>query len=373
MLAFVGHFAFALGMWTFVHLPGYLEILGGGQTQIGIIMGVLSVSGIVCRPSIGRLMDERGRRPVVLWGATINLVAVAAYLTASNLGPWIYVIRVLHGVGQAALFSVFFTMAADVVPASRRTEGIAIFGVSGLLPLSLGGLIGDGVLEYWDYDTLFAIAAGFSALALLLCKNIPETRPNRDASALPKNLVAIFLQRELVPLWILTFGFTCGLTSYFTFIKTYIGEIRVGSVGLFFLVYSTTAVVARLFFAWIPERIGTNRTLVAMLLSLVAGLMLLASAGHASTIAVAAFFCGLGHSYVFPILSALVVSRAPDDSRGASMTLYTALFDAGALLGAPVFGWLIERTSYPTMYTTAAATVVAFAVVFFAIDRKANA
>ena len=370
ILAFVGHFAFALGLWTFVHLPGYLEILGGGHTEIGLIMGVLSVSAIVCRPSIGRLMDKRGRRPVVLWGALINLVAVVAYLSANSLGPWIYLIRVVHGVGQAALFSVFFTIAADVVPVSRRTEGIAVFGVSGLLPLSIGGLLGDTILRYWSYDTLFAIAAGISFVALLLCTMIPETRPERAFDEKSKTFGEIFFLPGLMPLWLLTFGFTCGLTSYFTFIKTYIGEIQVGSVGLFFFVYSTTAVVTRLFCAWIPARLGVKRTLLPTLLSLVAGILLLASAEHGSTVAMAGVLCGLGHAYVFPIVSAMVVSRAPDDSRGVAMTLYTALFDAGALLGAPIFGWIIEGTNYQTMFVTAVGVVLLFSAVFFAMDRN---
>lgn len=370
MLAFVGHFAFCLGLWTFVHLPGYLEGMGGGQTEIGIIMGVLSVSAIVFRPTIGRLMDRRGRKPVVLGGAAINLLAVCAYLTADSLGPWIYVIRIVHGIGEAALFSVFFTIAADIVPASRRTEGIAIFGVSGLLPLSLGGLIGDVILGHWDYSVLFLFSAIVSLIALLLCTAIPETRPPRQNTGTPTSLLEIFLAPNLIPLWILTFGFTCGLTSYFTFLKTYIGETQVGSVGLFFLAYSTAAVVCRLFFSWIPERVGLRRMLVPMLFSLSAGILMLAYAQNATTVAAAGVFCGLGHAYVFPIVSALVVSRADDDNRGAAMTMYTALFDLGALVGAPLFGRIIEMSSYQTMFVTAVSFVVVFSILFFIVDRR---
>jgi predicted MFS family arabinose efflux permease len=370
VLAFIGHFAFCLGLWTFVHLPGYLEGLGGGQAEIGIIIGVLSVSAIVFRPTIGRLMDRRGRRPVVLGGAAINLVAVCAYLTADSLGPWIYLIRILHGVGQASLFSVFFTIAADVVPASRRTEGIAIFGVSGLLPLSLGGLLGDIILKHWDYSVLFLASALFSLIALLLCTAIPETRPARKNDGPPTRLVAIFLASNLIPLWILTFGFTCGLTSYFTFLKTYIGETQVGSVGLFFLAYSIAAVVCRLFFSWIPAKVGLRRMLIPMLFSLSSGILVLAYAQNAAMVAIAGVLCGLGHAYVFPIISALVVSRADDDDRGAAMTMYTALFDLGALVGAPLFGWIIERSSYQTMFVTAVSFVVFFSVVFFVVDRR---
>lgn len=353
-----------------MHLPGYLEGIGGGQAEIGVIMGVLSVSAIVFRPTIGRLMDRRGRKPVVLAGAAINLLAVCAYLTASTLGPWIYLIRIIHGIGQAALFSVFFTIAADVVPASRRTEGIAVFGVSGLLPLSLGGLLGDLILGRWDYSVLFLFSALVSLISLLLCTAIPETRPARSKEGAPTQLLTIFLARNLIPLWILTFGFTCGLTSYFTFLKTYIDKTNVGTVGLFFFAYSASAVICRLFFSWIPQKVGLRRMLVPMLTSLGGGILMLAYAEHAATIAGAGVLCGLGHAYVFPIISALVVSRADDDNRGAAMTMYTALFDLGALIGAPLFGWIIEVSSYQTMFTTAVSFVVVFSLVFFVVDRR---
>jgi MFS family permease len=221
---FAAHLFFSLGFWTFVHLPGYLESLGGRETEIGVIIGSLSISAILIRPWLGKIMDQRGRRPVVVLGGVVNLVATCAYLSVDSLGPWIYVVRILHGVGEAALFSVMFTIAADLVPVSRRTEGIAIFGVSGLLPLSLGGLLGDWLLAHWDYTVLFAVSGGISLVALLLSLPIPETRPARDESKALTGLLAIFFDRALIPLWVLTLGFTLGLTSYFTFIKTYIGH-----------------------------------------------------------------------------------------------------------------------------------------------------
>lgn len=369
VLAFAGHFAFSLGLWTYVHLPGYLEALGGGHAEVGLIMGILSVSAIVSRPTIGRLMDTRGRRPVVLGGAAINLLAVCGYLTVDSIGPWVYLIRIVHGVGVAALFSVFFTIAADVVPKSRRTEGIAIFGVSGLLPLSLGGLLGDAVLARWTYSELFAITAVISAVAAVLCTRIPETRKPQASNGERPSLLRLFLNKDLFPLWVLTFGFTCGIMSYFTFLKTYIAHAQVGSVGLFFFAYSAAAVILRLFFSWIPRRLGLKRTMVPTLISLVVGILLLAFAKSSSTVAIAGVLCGLGHAYVFPIISALVVTRAAEQHRGLAITLFTALFDLGAVVGAPLFGWIIERSSYQTMFVTSTGFVLAFSAIYFAIDR----
>ncbi len=370
--AFAANFFFSLGFWSFVHLPGFLQGLGGREAEIGLVIGSLSISAILIRPWLGRLMDRKGRRPVVVVGGIVNVLAVTLYLTVDSLGPWIYVVRVLHGLSEAAIFSVMFTVAADLVPASRRTEGIAMFGVSGLLPLSLGGLLGDWILNHWDYTTLFAASAFIAFVALLASLPIRESRPPRDESKPQTALLDIIFDQALVPLWILTLGFVFGLTSYFTFIKTYIGETETGSVGLFFLAYSIASVGLRLLFSWLPDRIGPKRALAPAIASMIAGILILANADSATDVALAGTLCGLGHAFVFPILSALVVNRAHADNRGVAMTLFTSIFDVGALAGAPALGWVIEARGYTTMFSVAAATVCAFSVVFFLVDRTAH-
>jgi len=371
ILAFAGHFVFALGFWTFVHLPGFLEELGGKEAEIGTIMGTIAISAILIRPWIGKAMDSRGRRPVVIFGAIINFIATSAYLSVDSLGPWVYVIRIIHGLGEAALFSVMFTIAADAVPASRRTEGIAIFGVSGLLPLSMGGLLGDWILSNWDYHMLFTVSAVISLVAMFVCLGIPETRPDvTNRGTANSGILSVFLNRSLRPLWVLTLGFTFGITSYFTFLKTYIADGEIGSVGSFFLAYSIASVGLRVFFSWIPERLGLKRTLIPSLLCLIAGILVLGNATSGTQIAIAGALCGLGHGYIFPILSALVVTRTEVAFRGVAMTLFTALFDVGALIGAPLLGWVIESNGYSTMFSLAAVMVLSLSGLYFVLDRN---
>ena len=371
ILAFAGHFVFALGFWTFVHLPGFLEELGGKEAEIGTIMGTIAISAILIRPWIGKAMDSRGRRPVVIFGAIIYFIATSAYLSVDSLGPWVYVIRIIHGLGEAALFSVMFTIAADAVPASRRTEGIAIFGVSGLLPLSMGGLLGDWILSNWDYHMLFTVSAVISLVAMFVCLGIPETRPDvTNRGTANSGILSVFLNRSLRPLWVLTLGFTFGITSYFTFLKTYIADGEIGSVGSFFLAYSIASVGLRVFFSWIPERLGLKRTLIPSLLCLIAGILVLGNATSGTQIAIAGALCGLGHGYIFPILSALVVTRTEVAFRGVAMTLFTALFDVGALIGAPLLGWVIESSGYSTMFSLAAVMVLSLSGLYFVLDRN---
>ncbi|MCA9220638.1 MAG: MFS transporter [Planctomycetales bacterium] len=355
----------------FVHLSGFLERLGASEALIGVIIGSMSVSAIAIRPLLGAGMDIHGRRLIVIVGGAFNLLACAGYLFVDAIGPLVFFIRVLHGIGEASLFSVLFTIAADVVPAHRRAQGLAIFGVSGLLSLSLGGLLGDWILAHYDYRTMFGVSTAISALALLVAIPLPETKPELLPGQLARqSIFAVAVQPSLLPLWVLTFGFTIGITSYFTFIKTFIAARAVGSVGGFFAAYSIASVALRLLFSWVPERFGLKRVLLPAIGSLAIGLMMLAFAQEASMVVAAGAACGIGHGYVFPIASAMVVTRARAQSRGLAMTLFTALFDFGALIGGPLLGLTAEHFGYRPMFNAAAIFVVLLTVWFYAIDRR---
>jgi MFS family permease len=136
LLVSAANFASGMAFALFLHFSGYLADLGASDTQIGLIYGATAVASIAMRPLLGTVMDRHGRVPVIMVGNVLNIAFVLLYLTVSTLGPWVYVVRIGHGVAEAMLFSALFTYGADVVPASRRTEGIALFGVSGLLPIA---------------------------------------------------------------------------------------------------------------------------------------------------------------------------------------------------------------------------------------------
>jgi MFS family permease len=337
--------------------------------QIGVIVSVTAATAILCRPPLGHVMDARGRRGVILVGGVLNVVVCALYPTIHDLGAWLYVVRAIHGIAEATLFTALMTHAADLLPERRRTEGIALYGISGLLPMSISGVLGDVILRHGTYADLFHVSVAFALASLVLSWPLRDVRhPSHDLPA--RGFLAAAAQDNLLPLWFIGVVFATALTAQFTFVKTFVLETGVGSVGLFFSAYAIAAIVLRLAFAWVPERIGPKRALFPALAALALGYVLLAIATTPLAIAIAGTCAGLGHGFTFPILSGLVVSRARAAERGAAMSLFTALFDAGALVGGPLLGGVIRIAGYPAMFATAAALIVMGAVVFALVDRR---
>ncbi|HWM86998.1 MAG TPA: MFS transporter [Kofleriaceae bacterium] len=368
VLASLANFLHSLSFYLYLHLPGFLKGLGASELQIGVIFGVTAATAIAARPVMGRAMDTRGIRLVILAGGVVNTVVCGLYLTLSELGPWLYLVRILHGVGEAMLFASLFGYAAAIVPPSRRIEGIALFGVSGMLPMGLGGLIGDVLLARGGYGDLFGASFVFSLVALLL--SLPMYDPPRAGGPPPRGIAAAIAQRDLVPLWLAGGVFATALAAHFTFLKTFVIDRGAGSVGLFFTAYSAAAIALRISLGRLPERIGPKRALLPALGAMAVGQILLAFASSSAMVAVAGVLCGLGHGFAFPILLGMVVSRARPSERGAALAIYTALFDAGILAGGPLLGLVISTAGYAAMFSTAAGLVAVSAIILIAWDRR---
>jgi len=371
LLSFAAHFLHALAFNLFLHLPGFLKRLGAAEVAIGLIIGASAAVAVFARPLMGAVIDRRGSRPVILVGGLLHAIACALYLTVGTLGPWLYVVRVVHGAAGAMIFVSLFAFAASIVPASRRIEGIALFGVSGMLPMSFGGLLGDIVLAHAPYQVLFAVSAALSlaALAISLPLRDPGTRPAEPPSG--RSWLGAARAAGLLPIWMVAMIFGAAVAAPFTFLKTFVMATGVGSVGLFFTVYSLTAVALRLVAGSLPDRVGPTRVLLPALLLGGLGLGLLAHTHGSAEMAVAGLLCGFSHGFAFPILVGLLVARAPIASRGASYAVFTALWDVGAMTGAPIFGLIIQGAGYPPMFATAAVLVLAGALAFALWDRRA--
>ncbi len=368
-LAWMASLFMGMSYMLFLHFPEFLADLGASEVEIGAVFAATAVAAIAVRPAVGRAMDLHGRRRVIIAGNVVNLVAVALYLTVDAVDAWAYAVRLLHGVAGAMLFTSLFTLGADIIPASRRVQGLALFGVSGLLPIGLAGLLGEAILAGSDFDGLFLTALALAVTAFALALPLRDQPADKTGGA-RRSFLAAILQRDLAPLWAIALVFSAAVQAYFVFMKTFTIERGFGSVGLFFACYSATAIGLRVVGGWLPDRVGQKKVLFPALGVLTAGFAVLAGAQSAAAIAVAGVLCGAGHGYAFPITIGMVVARARPAERGSAMAFYTALFDIALLLSGPAFGLVISLTSYRVMWLVAGATLAAGTVAFGVWDRR---
>ena len=351
-----------------VHLPGYLEDLGATESLIGVLYAAAAVLGLLARPALGRVLDLTHRRTVLLVTGLFNAAVILALATTTVWGPWLWGLFLAQRVLQIALFTTMLTYAADSLPIEHRTQGLALFGLSGLLPIAVGGVAGDVVINAFGFTALFVVSAAASVVSWLLVWRLPVLpilgrRPRRG-------FWASLAQRNLLPLWWVTLFFSIGLETLFTFTRTYVDERQIGSTGhLLRCVWRDRGGDADLggrHYDRIPQRLFVVGALVSYSLSLA----ILALAGSVPLLIAAAVFGGMAHGAVFPILTSQVVLRARTSERGSAMAIFTSIFDVALLVAAPAVGFLIDGFSYRLAFGCVAIALGVGAVVYSIWDRR---
>jgi predicted MFS family arabinose efflux permease len=297
-----------------------------------------------------------------------NAAVVLALVTTSVWGPLLWGLFLVQRVLQIALFTTMLTYGADSIPIQHRTQGLALFGLSGLFPIALSGVAGDLVIDAFGFGALFVLAATASLTSWLLVWRLPLLpvlghRPRRG-------FWAALAQRNLLPVWWVTLFFSIGLETLFTFTRTYVDERQIGSTGLFFGVYGMSAAAMRIFGGSHYDRIPQRLFVVSALLAYGLGLGMMAIAGSLPLLIAAAVAGGVSHGAVFPILTSQVVGRARTAERGSAMAIFTSIFDIALLLAAPSVGFLIDGFNYRVAFGAVAIALGLGAAVYAIWDRR---
>ncbi|MFV1962173.1 MAG: MFS transporter [Acidimicrobiia bacterium] len=351
-----------------IHFPGHLSDLGATEALIGVLYAASAAVSLLLRPLMGRLLDLVHRRTVLLVGGLINVAVIFSLVTADVWGPYLWVLFLAWRTVQITLFTAMLTYGADSIPAERRTQGLAIFGLSGLIPIAIGGYVGDVVIDTFGFDGLFVLAGAIAFVSWLVVRTLPVL-PVRGRQP-RRSFWAALVQKNMLPLWFVALLFAIGIESLFTFTRTYVDERQIGTTGAFFAAYGIAAVLTRIAGGKFYDRIPHRPLLVGSIAAYGTGLGIMALAGSEISLVLAAIVTGTAHGAVFPLLSSEVVNRARISERGSAMTVFTSLFDIALLLGAPAVGFLIVGFDYLVAFSAAGVTLIVGAVVYGMWDRR---
>lgn len=354
-----------------VLLPLYLDQLDANRTEIGIIMAAAKIGGILSRPTVGWALDSWGRKATLVAGTFLIALGLVLIWWVETTGVMIYVSRLVFGVGVGACFTGYFTFAADIVPDSRRTEGLALFGVSGLLPMACMPLmeqlgISGAELKWFLPATGLVILSSLGFLYF-----VPEAAS--DASRPPfrfRNVLKASRHRSMWSVWLATIIFA-GLVGMFLAFIGVTGQARgLENPSSLWLTYSLGAVIARIFGAGSLDRLGPSRLIPPSLGLYILAAIIVAFAQSPLSFFAAGAIGGVAHGYCFPLLASQVTSRNPVELRGSAMAMYTLLWDLSSLVLTPILGLIAHRYSDQNMYLVAAALAALGLPAWFRLERN---
>lgn len=341
---------------TFFLFPLFVRDHGGSKADIGIIMGAFTLSSVLFRPWISNLIDRIGRIRSYTIGCLIFSLLPLTYLLfqgdLSNFYLPLLLVRIIHGVGLAFCFTSAFTYIADIVPKERLNEGLGMFGVTGLSALAIGPLTAELIIRNFGFSALFLAATGLGALGLLLHLPLKESfawAPEQPA----QSFFSILMRKRTLTVALLALLFGFGLSAVGGFVSPFAKEQGVAFISLYFICYSSAAVMTRLLGGRLADRVGEERIIPYALVLTGAGLFMLIFLGGYWILGASGFMSGCGHGFLFPCLNTLAIRNEPIEIRGKINGVFTGGIDAGAFLGSVVLGYIGEWAGFPTLFFAA--------------------
>jgi MFS family permease len=341
---------------TFFLFPLFITNHGGSKSDIGIIMGALALSSVLCRPWISGMIDRIGRKKSYTIGCTIMSAVPLIYLLFRGDLPHFYLplilVRILHGVGLAMCFTAAFTYIADIVPWERLNEGIGVFGVSGLMGLAIGPIIAEMVIREFGFSAFFLVAAGMAILGLLLHLPLAEsfTRVSRESS---QSFFSVLIKRRTLSVAVLAILFGFGLAAYGGFVSPFAKEQDIAFVSLYYVSYSLAAILTRLSGGRLADRIGEERVIPYGQILTGGGLLMLILLGGNTILVLSGLITGCGHGVLFPCLNTLAIRNEPISIRGKITGVFTGGIDTGAFVGSIVLGYIGEWAGFRALFLAA--------------------
>ncbi|MGH2674122.1 MAG: MFS transporter [Actinomycetota bacterium] len=318
-------------------LPRYVAgPLGGGNIAVGLVIGAFSLSAFFLRPWAGRLGDRRGRRILMVVGASIFALSVVGYLVAASI-PVLVGMRLLTGVGEALFFVGALSANVDLAPPERRGEAFSFASLALYIGIGAGPFIGEAVIEHVGFRAAWLVAIGLAAVAVVLALGLPPMKPAQEEPSLGGH--RLIHPAGLLPGLILLAAIW-GMAGFLAFVPLYALDLGMGGAGLVLGLFSGIVVLIRSLGARIPDRLGAARaTRIALTLSSV-GLAVIGLWQTPSGLIAGAAVLGVGVALFTPALFSLAVQGIPANERGAVMGTTSAFLDLAFGLGPATLGFV---------------------------------
>ncbi|MEC0259998.1 MFS transporter [Paenibacillus lautus] len=344
-------------------LPLYIKHLGGSETQVGLAAGAFTLTAVVFRPMVGGLVDRYGRRAFYVWGLIFFVLSMYLYDWVGSI-LLLLALRILHGASWAFSTTSIGTVITDLIPTSRRGEGMGWYGMAMTVAMAIGPMLGTFIVSGYSFRTLFLVATGLSLIAFILAY---MTRAPYQAKPSAGRIQLV--EKSVLPVTVAIFFLAVAYGGITTFLPLFAESIRVNP-GTFFLVYAVALTLIRPFAGKLSDRFGEAAVIIPSLVVTAAALIVLSLSSGLPGLITAAILYGIGFGSAQPALQAATLRIAPENRRGAANASFMTAFDLGIGLGAIVLGLVSERIGYAYLFTVTAVSVVVSLIIFAVFVRR---
>lgn len=354
------NFLLYFGFWLLIPvLPFYLsEVFSAGNSTIGVILSCYTVAALCIRPFSGYFLDSFARKPLYLMAYFIFMTMFAGYIIAGSLTLFI-MFRIIQGVSFGMVTVGGNTVVIDIMPSSRRGEGLGYYGLSNNIAMAVGPMSGLFLHDAgMSFTTIFCCSLG-SCMAGFVCASLVKTPYKPPVRREPISLDRFILLKGIpAGISLLLLSIPYGMTT--NYVAMYAKQIGINATtGFFFTFMAIGMAISRIFSGKIVDRGKITQVISAGLYLVVFSFFLLSACvfliSWNNMVCTIVFFSvalllGVGFGIMFPAYNTLFVNLAPNSQRGTATSTYLTSWDVGIGIGMLTGGYIAEVSTFDKAY-----------------------
>lgn len=344
-------------------IPLRIVDLGGGKGTAGMFLFAYTMASALSAPVMGTIADHIGRRRMLIIASVLFVFFSLAY----GVVPWLPVvlcIALIHGTLWSSILSAAGAIMAEFIPVSRRTEGMAYWGLAPTAAIAFAPAVGLWVHRF-GWFTLCAEIATLSAITALWALQLDGGTARNAQAKFPTQFWEWPVVFSTLSLTVVAFGYG-GITSYVALLSR---ERGIEPEALFFEVFAFTIVVIRVTTSRLGDRFGPKVLLYPSFVAMPIGFALLARATNRIEMASAAVFFGMGLGASFPAFMTFVMAHTAEDRRARTFGSVILAFDTGIGIGSLTIGAIGQRLSLGAAFNIAAGIACLSIPIFLVTSR----
>ncbi len=147
--------------------PLYVGVFGGGAFQLGLLIGVFSLTSLIFSPIIGSWADKFGRKIFIVLGLLGFAIANLLYTQAQTFNELLF-FRIIEGSTAAGTGAIVNALLIDIIPANQRGRYLGFANGSGFLGIVIGPFFGGLLVEYGDIALPFIASALVALIGMVI-------------------------------------------------------------------------------------------------------------------------------------------------------------------------------------------------------------
>jgi MFS family permease len=346
-------------------IPLYLsEKLNVEPSKIGIVLSSYAIALLIVRPFSGFLVDVYSRKSLLLVGTMLFVAIFFGYYFAFTVIFFI-ILRFIHGLFWGLTAVSANTVAIDIIPSTRRAEGIGYFGVNGNIAMAIAPFLGVKLYSGYGFNALITGSIIMGIASILTASFIKVPKREKITENQPISLDRFILVKGL-PIMGNQLLLSFGWGTLVAYAVLYGKDIGIENAGVFFLFLAAGIISSRITSGKLVDKGYLHQIMVIAIFLIGMGFIGFAKFHNVYSYNICAFMIGIGYGTLFPALQTIYINMAPASQRGTANSTYLTGFDLGIGLGMLIGAYLGGKYGFANMYLiTGLGSFVALLIYWF--------